>query len=422
MKKRNLILLICAFVCTPLTYATPSPSVQAEGAILIEPHTQTVLYRKNIHSTFYPASTTKVLTSLLLVEDMQEGATITKSQDSLINVPSDSSHIGLKVGDSYSYTDGLHAILMGSDNFVSYDMSIFNASSINAFADKMNAKAKSLGANASHFVNPHGYHDPNHYTTPYDLALITSAAFDNPTLAQISGTPTYNFNILNTGTVLPLKHTAQFFNPSSPYYNKQVLAAKTGYHTPAGRTLVAKAQYGDLELVAVVMKSGYPTYFEDINTLFEYGAQNFEFLSDAQHNVGVKNISYSDWGHPYINHALSNKWITPSAKSYMDAATGMDWLQMVEHMFPYPLKPLLADYLVPTSTFSYQLNHPLSRTESAKLFKSLGVLLNLSPSHIQEGINFIQSPEKTASLTLEEYAYLTQFIGHSILTDRVITH
>ncbi|MEG0579604.1 MAG: D-alanyl-D-alanine carboxypeptidase, partial [Niameybacter sp.] len=129
-----------------------------------------------MHSTFYPASTTKLLTSLLLVEDMQEGATITKSQDSLINVPSDSSHIGLKVGDSYSYTDGLHAILMGSDNFVSYDMSIFNASSINAFADKMNAKAKSLGANASHFVNPHGYHDPNHYTTPYDLALITSAA------------------------------------------------------------------------------------------------------------------------------------------------------------------------------------------------------------------------------------------------------
>lgn len=422
MKKSSLFLLLCTLVCTPLTYASPSPAVNAEGAILIEPHTRTVLYKKNINSPFYPASTTKVLTSLLLVEDLKEDGTITKSADSVANVPSDSSHIGLNIGDTYSYVDGIHGIMMGSDNFISYDMAVYDAGSIDAFAAKMNEKAKSLGANNSNFVNPHGYHDPNHYTTPYDLSLITAAAFEDPVLCEIAGTPKYNFNIINSGKTLPLSHTAQFFKEGSPYFNENVLAAKTGYHTPAGRTLVAKAQYGDLELIAVVMKSGYPTYFEDINTLFEYGAENFEFVSDANHNVGVKNVSYSDWSAPYVQHALSNKWIKPSAKSYMDKASANEFLTMIKNMLPYALKSVVTEYMPTNSTGPFKFNQPITRSESIRLFKQIAGSLDLEWPHIEQGVKFIQKDQSQTPLTIEECIYLTQLIGDSILTDTLITN
>ena len=422
MKKRNLLFLAFTLFISPLTYATPSPSVKAEGAILIEPHTQTILYSKNSSSKFYPASTTKVLTSLLLVEDMDEQAVITKSPESVANVPSDSSHIGLQVGDKYLYPDGIRGIMMGSDNFISYDMAIYNAGSIKAFADKMNEKAKSLGAKSSNFVNPHGYHDPNHYTTPYDLSLITAAAFDNPTLSQIAGTHEYTFNVLNKANPLKLIHTAPFFKKDSPYYNPFVLEAKTGYHTPAGRTLVAKAQYGNLELVAVVMKSDYPGYFEDINTLFDYGSKNFKFLQDENYNVSVKNVSYSDWGAPYVEQALANKWIKSSTTSYMDAATGFDFINMVDNMLPYPLKSKLAPYKASSQSSIYKLSHPITRTASAKLFEEIGNTLSLSTAHIQEGVDFILSSKKDSPLTIEECTYLTNLIGQAIITDTLIRH
>nr|WP_307992882.1 hypothetical protein [uncultured Niameybacter sp.] len=422
MKKRNLLFLAFTLFISPLTYATPSPSVKAEGAILIEPHTQTILYSKNSSSKFYPASTTKVLTSLLLVENMDEQAVITKSPESVANVPSDSSHIGLQVGDKYLYPDGIRGIMMGSDNFISYDMAIYNAGSIKAFANKMNEKAKSLGAKSSNFVNPHGYHDPNHYTTPYDLSLITAAAFDNPTLRQIAGTHEYTFNILNKANPLKLIHTAPFFKKDSPYYNPFVLAAKTGYHTPAGRTLVAKAQYGNLELVAVVMKSDYPGYFEDINTLFDYGSKNFKFLQDENYNVSIKNVSYSDWGAPYVEQALANKWIKSSTISYMDAATGFDFINMVDNMLPYPLKSKLAPYKASSQSSIYKLSHPITRTASAKLFEEIGSSLSLSTAHIQEGVDFILSSKKDSPLTIEECTYLTNLIGQAIITDTLIRH
>ena len=422
MKKRNLLFLAFTLFISPLTYGAPSPTVKAEGAILIEPHTQTILYSKNSSSKFYPASTTKVLTSLLLVEDMDEQAVITKSPESVANVPSDSSHIGLQVGDKYLYPDGIHGIMMGSDNFISYDMAIYNAGSIQAFADKMNEKAKSLGAKSSNFVNPHGYHDPNHNTTPYDLSLITAAAFDDPTLSQIAGTHEYIFNVLNKANPLKLIHTAPFFKKDSPYYNPFVLAAKTGYHTPAGRTLVAKAQYGNLELVAVVMKSDYPGYFEDINTLFDYGSKNFKFLQDENYNVSIKNVSYSDWGAPYVEQALANKWIESSTTSYMDAATGLDFINMVDNMLPYPLKPKLAPYKVSSQSSIYKLSHPITRVESAKLFEEIGHALSLSTAHIQEGIEFILTDKKDSPLTIEECTYLTDLIGQAVITDTLIRH
>lgn len=410
-RKLSYIFLFYMIFCS-FTFASPSPNVIAEGAILIEPTTQTILYGKNIHSQFYPASTTKVLTSLLLAESLDENATITKSQESIEIVPSDSSHIGLEVGDSYNYVDGMHAIMMGSDNFVSHDMAIYNAGSIEAFANKMNEKAQSLGATSSHFVNPHGYHDPNHYTTPYDLSLITMAAFDNPILREIAGTPLYDFKVLNKGTILPLKHTAAFFQENSPFYNEHVIAAKTGYHTPAGRTLVAKAQYNDLELIAVVMKSNNPGHFEDINKLFEYGSRNFKVTKNQSGQLSINNISYSSWGKPYIETATINNWLNPTPKSYMDSTTAHTFLVMLKNMLPESLRTILNTDALPNSPV-YQINNPISYSKSLEILNFITKSLNIGNGTIE-----VTRPSHVATdadLTLEEAAYLTYQLSTLIL-------
>ena len=412
MKRKLSYIFIFYIIFYTFTFASPSPDVIAEGAILIEPTTKTILYGKNIHSRFYPASTTKVLTSLLLTESLDEDAVITKSQESIEEVPSDSSHIGLAVGDSYNYIDGIHAIMMGSDNFVSHDMAVYNAGSIRAFADKMNEKAQSLGATSSHFVNPHGYHDPNHYTTPYDLSLITTAAFDNPILRQIAGTPLYAFQVLNKGIVLPLKHTAAFFQESSPFYNDHVIAAKTGYHTPAGRTLVAQAQYDDLELIAVVMKSNNPGHFEDINKLFEYGSRNFKINKDETGQLLIENISYSSWGKPYVETALMNGWLSPTTKSYMDSTTAHTFLTMLKNMLPENLHTIFNSYDLSNSPV-YQINAPISYTESLEILNFITNSL-----HIGNGTIEVTRPSHIASdadLTLEEAAYLANQLSMLIL-------
>lgn len=133
--------MIISYICiVGACIAMPPPEIASEGGILMDARTGKILYEKNGLTTFYPASTTKILTSMILVESFVEEDILTKSVESIKNVPGDSSHIGLIQGERYSYEDGLHAILMGSDNFVAYDMARFNSATIQDFADKMNQK------------------------------------------------------------------------------------------------------------------------------------------------------------------------------------------------------------------------------------------------------------------------------------------
>ncbi len=389
------------------TLATPSPSLTAEGAILLEPKTNTVLYSKNGQAQFYPASTTKVLTTLILAESFDASLVFTKTADSVNTVPSDSSHIGLNIGDTYSFEAGLHGILMGSDNFISHDMALVHAESIEDFAVLMNERAKALGATSSHFVNPHGYHDADHYSTPYDLALITKAAFDNPLVTRIAGTPTYTFDKLNNNQSLSLKHTAAFFNKQSSYYNPSIVAAKTGFHTPAGRTLVAKAKQGDLELIAVVMKSEYPDFFEDINKLFEYGFSNFELLTSAEDTPLLNNISYSEWAFPYIERMYARKVFVPSTASFMDSTSGAHFLSMLFKSVPRAfVHSPLAQY-TRLSTAPYKLNTDLTISTAQSLFESLATSLGIqvSPSFVSDALASYVT-DANASLTLEQSIYL----------------
>lgn len=425
--KKNFIVcfLLCIFISFK-TFAVPTPDITADGAILLEPTTNTILYTKNGNTRFYPASTTKVLTSLLLLEATSPTVALTKTAASVRNVPSDSSHIGLSVGNQYSYLDGIHAILLGSDNFVSYDMATHNAGSIEAFAKKMNDRAKALGATSSHFVNPHGYHDPNHYTTPYDLALITKAAFSNLTLAKIAGKTNYDFTIRDTNQKLSLSHTSELLHKSSDYYNPHVIATKTGFHTPAGRVLVAKAHYNDIDLIGIVMKTTSPNQFADMNALFDFGAKNFKLIQTADGTPLVANISFSPWAKSYVEYALDHNWMITSTKSFQDTLTVREFIGLLSHTLPSHAIPLLSTYIHPTYSPVYAESLPITQGQAASILYDISSKLMLTQHTLYKELSIPNLSKLPTPMQKEiTFSVSTGLLGHpkeAFLPDVALTY
>lgn len=359
--------LSCFILICHVTFAASLPDISADGAILIETHTNTIVYAKNSNLAFYPASTTKILTSLAIAKDLPMDQIVTKSQSSIDNVPSDSSQIGLPVGSQYSVYDGLHAVLMASDNFVCYDLAVTDAGSINKFADRMNRLANECGARNYHFVNPHGYHDENHYVSPYSLAKIAEQAFSNPIVLDIAGTLNYNFHVQNTGAIIPLKHTALLLDPESAYYNPHVIAAKTGFHTPARRTLVARATYDNLDFVGVVMRTDAPLQFEDMNKLFAYGSENFELQNDADGTPYLENNTYSAWAKPYVEKAKQEGWIPDTVINYTVPVSKREFITLLHNAVSDQETDELTDLIHYNGDSIYTENLSLTREQLAKI-------------------------------------------------------
>ena len=164
------------------------PVVGAESALLMEAGTGTILYSKNIHTKQYPASTTKILTTLIAAEKCGIDEVVSFSHDAVFDTPRDSNHIAMDVGQELTMEQCLNAILIRSANEVSFAVAehITGTSDWSVFADLMNERAKELGCLNSHFVNPNGLPDEDHYTTAYDLAMIGRAFFDNEMLCRMS--------------------------------------------------------------------------------------------------------------------------------------------------------------------------------------------------------------------------------------------
>ena len=389
---RKFLCFICSiFLICNITFATTLPNISADGAILIETTTGSILYAKNSSETFYPASTTKILTSLAIAEDLPLDELITKSQESLDNVPSDSSQIGLNVGDAYTVLDGLHAVLMASDNFVCYDLAEADSGSIQNFATKMNNLALSFGATRTNFVNPHGYHDLLHYTTPLSLSRIALHAFSNPIIEKIAGKQSYDFKVANTGRTIPIKHTAALLNPNSSYYNEHVVAAKTGYHTPAGRTLVAKARYDNIELIAVVMRTDAPLQFEDINKLFKYGSENFSLYTDQSMKSYLINNTYSPWAKPYVERALNEGWITNTSHNYSTPVTMRTFLTLLMGATDCTANTFLDEQIQYNGDSIYRENLPATRGEIAQMVYEYFSYFDLIPIPNETIINDIDA-------------------------------
>ena len=263
------------------------PVVSAEAAILMEADTGTILYSKNIHQKEYPASTTKILTTLIATEQCSLDEVVTFSHDAVFDNPPGSSGIAMDVGQTLTMEQCLNAILIRSANEVCFAVAehMTGTTDWSVFAGIMNERAKELGCLNSNFVNPNGLPDENHYTTAYDLAMIGRAFFANEMLCKISLSKRLEIPASDTVPEAKIENNAMQIIPGGKYAYEYLVGCKTGYTNAARSCLVSCAEKDGMKLICVVMKEESPHQFDDTISLFEYGFSNFQKLNVAAHET-----------------------------------------------------------------------------------------------------------------------------------------
>lgn len=246
------------------------PVISSEGAVLLNANTGEVLFEKNSTTRFYPASITKLMTALLTVENCALNDTVTFSKSATTNLESGAVTLSLVEGDKLTVEQSLYALLLRSANEVANGLAEHISGSVSAFADKMNTRAKELGCTDTHFVNPNGLNNDQHYTTPKDMALIARAAFQNPTIVKVASTLSYQIPATKKAEARTISMGHKMLYPKDSRYYKGIVAGKTGYTSKAGNTLSTCAERNGVRLIAVVMK-GRQTHYTDTKALFDYG-------------------------------------------------------------------------------------------------------------------------------------------------------
>ena len=271
------------------------PAISAQSAILLEANTGVILYAKNIHEKAYPASTTKLMTCLVAAEHSETDEIVTFSYDAVHSIDSDSSNIGIDAGQAMPMEECLYGIMVASANEVANAVAEHVGGSQEGFANLMNAKAKELGCENTHFVNAHGLYDDNHYTSAYDLALIAQAFFKNELLSKVGNTASYHFVATADQPDDFIQRNKHKLITGEIAYDG-IKGGKTGYTDEARQTLVTCAEKNGMKLICVVMKEETPDQFNDTVKLFDYGFTNFTATNIAENETDYQ-IENSDFFH-----------------------------------------------------------------------------------------------------------------------------
>lgn len=297
LKRKGILALACVisiFSMSVCAFAKPDwpldTGCQSEAGIVMDLDSGAVLFAQNIHVQEYPASITKLLTALVVVENASMDEQVTFSHDAVYNVESGSGNkLQLEEGDVLSVKDCLYVMLLQSSNQAANALAEHVGGSREAFADMMNEKAASLGCRESHFVNPSGLNDPEQLTSAYDMAQIGAAVFGNPTLLEICSTtsatlpPTINNP---NGRTYSMEHKLVVTGDSSDEnYYPSAVAGKTGYTSLAGQTLVTYAEQDGRRQVAVTLKSTQRTHYSDTKTILDFGFARFKNVSVAENET-----------------------------------------------------------------------------------------------------------------------------------------
>ena len=297
LKRKGILALACVisiFSMSVCAFAKPDwpldTGCQSEAGIVMDLDSGAVLFAQNIHVQEYPASITKLLTALVVVENASMDEQVTFSHDAVYNVESGSGNkLQLEEGDVLSVKDCLYVMLLQSSNQAANALAEHVGGSREAFADMMNEKAASLGCRESHFVNPSGLNDPEQLTSAYDMAQIGAAVFGNPTLLEICSTtsatlpPTINNP---NGRTYSMDHKLVVTGDSSDEnYYPSAVAGKTGYTSLAGQTLVTYAEQDGRRQVAVTLKSTQRTHYSDTKTILDFGFARFKNVSVAENET-----------------------------------------------------------------------------------------------------------------------------------------
>lgn len=265
------------YIVTPLSYAEGNPlsltpdHLYSQACILIDAPSGEVLFEHEADTKLYPASTTKIMTLLLALESGNLDQTITVPACAS-DVPSDSSLVPVYPGEKMSMLDLLHGLMMRSGNDAANAVAEITAGSIETFVEQMNIQADELGMKNTHFVNPHGYHDENHYSTARDLAILTRKGLTDPTFCQIVTCLDYTMPATSKRKELLLTNPYEIFDPASPYFIEGAAGVKSGYTSLAGFCYAGAAQREERTLIAIILGvSGRTRGWMDLKRLFEYG-------------------------------------------------------------------------------------------------------------------------------------------------------
>ena len=299
-----LIVILSSMFLPLFSYAEETtPEIYCPSALLMDYRTGKILYEKNIDEKRYPASLTKIMTAIIILEDCKLDEVCEVSYNAVMSISMGYVTANLQIGEELTVEQLLYVLMVGSSNDAAIVLAEHRSGSVEDFAVLMNEKAKELGCTNTNFVNPNGEHDENHYSTARDLAIMTKYAMQNEEFRKLVSTTSYQLPATNrydrddrlfttTNSLLVVNNNSR----SDNYYYKYATGVKTGFTTPAGNCLIASANKGDLELIAVVLgggqtNEGLSERYVDTENLFEYGYANYMLRQIIKANGIVQTIN-----------------------------------------------------------------------------------------------------------------------------------
>lgn len=315
-----------------------SGKITAKAAILMDVDTGTILYQKNVDKSYYPASITKILTTLIAIENSSMDEIVTFSEDSIYKT--EGSRMGRDVGEKMTMEECLYEIMLESSNETAYAVAEHVGGSYEKFVKMMNRKAKELGCTSSHFCNPHGLPDENHYVTANDMAIISRAAYQNETFQSICGTKRYvipETNKHSVKTYLSNHHLMLYPKDTAAYLYDYCTGGKTGYTIAAGNTLVTYAQKDGMTLLVVVLSATSPEYWVETRELFEFGFDNFKLcnVAECSQNIEQKeDIKYDtlNANEPYAIINSQSKIMLPKTADFSKTVVKFNYENLPENV------------------------------------------------------------------------------------------
>lgn len=325
-----LALLLAGQLAVPVRAAeVPDPEIQAKAALLVDQKTGAVVYGLNEHDELYPASLTKIMTCLLVLEAIDEGRLslqqeITATATALESLADDGSTAGIKVGETLTVEELLYCMMVVSANEACTILAEKVSGTVNSFVSAMNVKAHELGCENTHFMNPHGYHDSQHYTSAWDLYLITKAAMEYPMFMTICDTSSHTVPATAVSEERQLHNTNYLISAwrTRGYLYGDAHGVKTGSHSQAGYCLVATAQKASVSFISVILGAErvqqadgtWWTYsFGETIKLYDWGFGNFAYQTILKEDdvAGEAPVALSSTDHVTLHPAKAVELLLP---------------------------------------------------------------------------------------------------------------
>lgn len=300
---RKLVFLFILAVLLPLLPlrafaqgdAPKPPELYSQAAVLMDAATGQVLWGKNMNARMFPASLTKVITCLIAMEKGNPADIVTMTDEGVFSVPRNTTHAALTTGEQLTLEQLEYVMMVESANDAANGIAIHLGGSLEGFAAMMNEKAAEVGAVSTHFTNANGLPENDHYTTAYDLGLLTKEALKYPQFRSLAGTRAYELPPTNKQSKTRRFSNKQYMFCLNDTY-PGAFAGKTGWTQEAGKTLITIAERDGVTLICVVLKAAgtVDAEFKDSTALLDYGYDNFKRVEIPAAKVPPKEVAYTD--------------------------------------------------------------------------------------------------------------------------------